>query len=340
MSISDLGEFELIARLTSGLPIVTGKELGVGDDCAVLDIHGSELLLVTCDSQVEGVHFTRQTSTAEQIGRKAMAINVSDIAAMGGKPLYAFVSLILPKELPLAFLDEVYAGLRQEAETHGTSIMGGNVSGSGPSAQLIIDITVLGTVERGHVLTRTGAKVGDVLCVTGSLGDSAAGLYTLLHPENSYPVDALKMVRAIHTTPTPRVREGRVLSRFGPKIVTSLLDISDGLSGDLEHICERSEAGCMLELSRLPLSHALRQVAQEVGVAATHWSLHGGEDYELLFSVSPIYVDEVVHAVTQETGTSVTRIGTITVPGEGITLFYPDGHREKLVTKSWDHLRN
>src|SRR6266571_6208257 len=170
MTPMPIGEFELITRLTQNLPSRPGGQLGIGDDCAILDPGDDLLLLATCDSQVEGVHFTFQTSSPEQIGRKALAINLSDIAAMGGEPRYALVSLILPQHLSIDLLEHIYAGLRQEAEQFATAVVGGNIAGAGKGEQLIIDITLLGVVERGHALVRSGAQVGDTLCVTGSLG--------------------------------------------------------------------------------------------------------------------------------------------------------------------------
>ncbi len=339
MNVSALGEFELIARLTAGLPTRTKGELGVGDDCAILDVGGEQLLLATCDSQVEGVHFTLHTSEPLQIGRKALAINLSDIAAMGGQPRYALISLILPTSLPLAVLDGIYAGLRQEAEQFQTAIIGGNIAGSGTGERLIIDITLLGTVERGHALTRAGARPGDTLCVTGAPGDSAAGLYTLLHPQAAYPADALAAVRTIHRIPRPRVRAGRVLSQLGPDVITAMLDISDGLSGDLGHLCERSAVGARLELARLPLSPVLRAIATAADRDPLHWVLHGGEDYELLFTVSPGHEQAVIEAVQEATGTPVTIIGSMLPPKEGMQLSYPDGHTQQLVAQSWDHLK-
>ncbi|GAC1359256.1 MAG: thiamine-phosphate kinase [Ktedonobacteraceae bacterium] len=342
MNISTLGEFELIARLTAGLDTRTSGDLGVGDDCAIIDLgQGSnELLLATCDSQVEGVHFTLQTSPPEHIGRKALAINLSDIAAMGGEPRYALVSLILPSDLSLEVLDGVYAGLRAEAARYATVIIGGNIAGAGKSRQLIIDITLLGAVERGHALLRSGAQVGDLLCVTGSPGDSAAGLYSLTHPHAGYGQEDLLVVRNAHTMPRPRVNEGRVLQRFGPHIITSLLDISDGLSGDLGHICERSKVGAYVQLASLPLSPAMRHIAVLADKEPELWALHGGEDYELLFTVSPGHEQAVIEAVKHATGTPVSIIGSIVPAAEGMQLSYPDGHQEPLGIQSWDHLKH
>jgi thiamine-monophosphate kinase len=339
MHISALGEFELIARLTAGLTSRTDSDLGVGDDCAILDLGNDQLLLATCDSQVEGIHFTFHTSTPEQIGRKALAINLSDIAAMGGVPRYALVSLILPSQFSVAVLDSIYAGLRLEAEQYATAIVGGNIASAGKSDQLIIDITLLGAIERGQAIRRDGARVGDILCVTGSLGDSAAGLYTLLHPHPSYPQEAQEFLRMIHRVPQPRIQEGRVLSQLGSHVVTALLDISDGLSGDLGHLCERSHVGARLDLACLPLSLELQMVAASASCDPFLWALHGGEDYELLFTVSAGCEHRVIETVQSITGTRVTAIGSILPPDEGMKLLYPDGREEQLVVASWDHLK-
>src|SRR3989440_10197438 len=315
MNISALGEFELIARLTAGLI----SRADIGDDCAILDLGSDQLLLATCDSQVEGIHFTLRTSTPEQIGRKALAINLSDIAAMGGVPRYALVSLILPPQLPLAVLDSIYTGLRLEAEQYDTAIVGGNIASTGKSDQLTIDITLLGTVERGQAIRRDGARVGDILCVTGSLGDSAAGLHTLLHPDPSYPQEAQEFLRAIHRMPRPRIEEGRVLSQLGSQVVTAMLDISDGLSGDLGHLCERSHVGARVDLAHLPLSPEFHIVKEGTCRDPFQWALHGGEDYELLFTVSPGNERRVIETVQSATGTPVTVIGSILPAGEGMT---------------------
>jgi thiamine-monophosphate kinase len=334
-----LNEFELIARLTAGLPSRTDVVVGVGDDCAILDIQGNLLLLATCDSQVEGVHFTFQFAEPEAVGRKALAVNLSDIAAMGGVPRYALVSLILPSHLSVEIVEGIYNGLREEARRYATAIVGGNVAGAGKAEQLVIDITLLGTVERGQVLTRSGARVGDTLCVTGYLGDAAAGLYTFLHPAPESPQEDLKILQTAFRLPQPRVREGQILSQFGPGVVTAMLDISDGLSGDLEHLCTRSHVGARIELDHLPLSPAASALAADVGHNPLDWALHGGEDYELLFTISAGNEQKVVEAVRSQTGTLITAIGTIVSQEEGMQLVYPDGHKETVVPRSWDHLR-
>nr|BBH88664.1 thiamine-monophosphate kinase [Thermosporothrix sp. COM3] len=329
-------EFELIARLTRGLTTRPDVALGVGDDCALLDIGGDSLLLATCDSQVEGVHFTLRTSTPEQIGRKALAVNLSDIAAMGGVPRFALISLVIPPRFSQEALEGIYRGLRQEAERHQVAIVGGNIAGAGQGKQLMLDITLLGTVRRGQAITRGGAQIGDVLCVTGSLGDSAAGLFTLLHPDGTGAENALTFVQARHRTPVPRVAEGRVLSAFGPAVVTAMLDLSDGLSGDLQHLCERSGVGARVFAEHLPLTEEMQAIAARVGKDPLDWALHGGEDYELLFTLRPEKAREVIEAVQAQTGTRVTRIGEI-IPS-GMCLIAPSGTEQPLQVRSWDHL--
>jgi thiamine-monophosphate kinase len=338
MDISELGEFDLIARLTHTLPAYKGVIQGVGDDCAMLDLPGDMLLLATNDSQVEGVHFTLQTSDAEHIGRKSLAVNLSDIAAMGGEPRYALVSLVLPRRLPIEVLDGIYAGLRLEAEQHNVSIVGGNIAGAGQADLVMIDITLLGFVERGHAILRSGARVGDLVCVTGTLGDAAAGLYTLLHPEYSYPSYALEAVQSRQRTPHARVQVGRLLGQFGLHTVTAMLDVSDGLSGDLGHLCGRSQVGARIELANLPLSHAMQSVAAAVQANPIDWALHGGEDYELLFTVSPAMAQRVIEAVQTATAIPITIIGTIRDASEGMSLVQSGGQIEPLLVKSWNHL--
>jgi len=339
MGASRLSEFELIALLTRNLPLHPGVVLGVGDDCAILDTGGNTLLLATCDSLVEGVHFTFQTYSPEQIGQRAVAINISDIAAMGGEPRFALISLILPLRQSQELIERVYAGLLQEAEQFAIAIVGGNISGAGKSEQLVIDITLLGSIERGNALMRSGARVGDILFVTGSLGDSAAGLYTILHPGNAYPSEERDALRSVHRIPRPRVREGRILGQLGPETVTAMIDISDGLSGDLQHLCERSNVGARIDTMQLPLSQALRTIASVAGHDPFDWALHGGEDYELLFSVAPGKEDLVFQAVQSATGTSITAIGILCPAEEGMKLVSPVGQEKVLVPRSWDHLK-
>lgn len=335
MHVRELGEFALIARLTQPETSHPDVRLGVGDDTAILAMSPGYELLATCDAQVEGQHFLRESATPEQIGRRALAVNLSDIAAMGGEPLFALVSLLLPETLEVAFLDELYIGLREECRTFGVVLVGGNIARA--RADLVIDITLLGRIQVGMALRRDGARAGDVLLVTGSLGAAAAGLALLNRPA----IPVLPAVRATvsqaYHQPVPRVREGQTLAAAGG--VTAMLDVSDGLSGDVAHICERSGVGVIVWEAALPITNATRAVAAQIGRPAEELALHGGDDYELLFTAAPSSVPHLIATVREATGTPVTPIGRITTPATGIQLERIDGTLLPLPSQSWDHLR-
>ncbi len=335
-TIAALGEFGLIARLTSGLASRSEVLVGVGDDCAVLDLGGDQVMLATCDALLDGEHFLRIVATPEQIGRHAMAVNLSDIASMGGAPRYALVSLLLPADLPIAFMDGVYRGLRLEAERYGAVIVGGNITRS-PQG-LGIDITLLGQVRREQVVLRSGARPGDALLVTGWLGEAAAGLYLLLHPDLDVPAPVAERLKLAQLAPVPRVPEGRLLALSG--VVTAMLDISDGLAADLGHLCEQSGVGARLDEAALPIHEVTRQAAQRAGQRVLEWTLFGGEDYQLLFTAPPAAAPRIIDALWIATGTPVRVIGEILPPEAGLTLHALDGSSQPLPARGWDHLRD
>lgn len=340
MPTSELSEFELIARLTSQLPPASEVVQGVGDDAAVLNCPPGSQLIATCDALVEGRHFLRVHTSAEQIGRRALAVNLSDLAAMGGEPRFALVSLILPPATEPTWLDDLYRGLLLEANEFGVAIVGGNIAVTdGP---LIIDITLLGVVAQGKAVLRSGAHVGDRVCVTGTLGAAAAGLLSFLKPfTEAHPAldQALDDVQSAQRVPRPRVAEGRALAASG--LVTAMLDISDGLAGDLGHICERSGVGAVIEAGSLPISASTVQIATAHQRTPRDLALFGGEDYELLFTVPDNAVDQALAAVRAAGGSAVA-IGWI-VPAESgpsitLRLRLPDGTERPLAPRGWDHL--
>lgn len=336
MRLEDTSEFELIDRLTSHLTPRPDVELGVGDDAALLAPSPGKLLVATCDAQVEGRHFVRGIATAEDIGHKALAVNLSDIAAMGARPRWALVSLLLPPELDVPILDGIYAGLRLLADAHGVAIVGGNVSST--SGPLVIDVTLLGTVTRDKALRRDGGRPGDVVLVTGSLGAAAAGLLALVAAprQASLPPDVLEHARQALVAPQPRAREGLALGQSG--LVTAMLDISDGLASDLGHICERSGVGALLDAASVPIDAAAGIIANAYGREPLALALAGGEDYELLFTVSPEHIQAAIAAV-EEVGGTAQVIGRLTTPGTGIQLQRSDGTIQNLEPEGWDHLR-
>ncbi len=334
MRVSQLGEFPLI-DLVSRIVGVERSDIvvGIGDDVAVLGEQGDELLLATVDSQVESVHFLRDCITPFQLGRRALAINLSDIAAMGGTPQYALVSLALPADTEVAWVEELYRGLREEGDRFGVAVVGGNMARS--LGGVFVDVCVLGRVRREHLLLRSGAGVGDRILVTGQLGDSAAGLSLLLHDRLDVAEQDREQLLARHLTPTPRLAESAVIAWSG--LATAMIDISDGLSSDLGHICQRSGVGARVWVERLPISAATRRVAGLINKAPWHLALTGGEDYELCFTAPPEAAEGLTEAVSRETGTPVTVVGEILPEAEGRRLVLEDGREVLLEAKGWEH---
>jgi len=337
MLIGDLGEFGVIERIARLLPAATADVVvGIGDDVAVLDTKGPRYLLATCDIQVENVHFLRQATSPYQLGRKVIAINVSDIAAMGGRPRWALVSLALPPDTAVDFVDKLYRGMTDQAQTAGLVIVGGNLSKI--DHPMVIDLCLLGECDKECFLRRNGAQVGDAVLVTGTLGDSRAGLHLLLNPHLQVTDAARETVLAAHLTPQPRLEEGQLLADSG--LVHAMLDVSDGALGDLRHICEASGVGATLALADLPISPACREVARASGVPAEDWALTGGEDYQLLFTAARHDVARIQGILAGRTGTAAQVIGQILPASAGITAVSPDGMvGSHSGAGGWDHFR-
>jgi len=336
MKIDDLGEFGLIDRIQRALPAPSSDVLvGIGDDVAVLRATDDRVWLATCDVQMEGAHFLRDAIAPRDLGRKALAINLSDIAATGGAPRFALVSLGLPKDLDVEFIDGLYAGLRVEAESFGVDIVGGNISRS--RLGVFIDIFLLGDAPHQNVLLRSGAHVGDKILVTGTLGDAAAGVALLLDAALATTVAYAVTAHARRDTPTPRVREGQLIG--AAHAVTAMIDISDGLASDLGHICERSDVGARVFAEKLPVTEANRALARDAHGDEWHFALHGGEDYELLFTAPATQADALAAQITRETGTRVSIIGEILPASKGRQLILPEGRVVPLEARGWDHFK-
>jgi thiamine-monophosphate kinase len=336
MQISQLGEFGLIQRIKNALPHPPAEVVvGIGDDVAVLKISGSEYLLATCDVQVENVHFSRNSITPYQLGRRLAAINVSDIAAMAGAPLWALVSLALPRELETAFVDALYEGMHEELQRAGAVIVGGNLSRI--DKDIVIDLCLLGKVSSENLLLRSGACKRDLVLVTGWLGDSRAGFESSRRPELIISEDSRKQVEQRHLTPQPRLREGQELGRCG--LVHAMVDVSDGLLSDIQHICRASQVGAEVWLGNLPISSAAKEIARAAGQDVSMWALTGGEDYELLFTASPENSADIQKVMKEETGTLCHVVGRIIDETERIHLCLENGR--KIVFSEdfagWDH---
>lgn len=333
MLVRQLGEFGLLERIAAMLPKhPAGVIEGIGDDVAVLDTSGPEYLLATCDIQVEGVHFMRDALDPYRLGRRVVGINVSDIAAMGGDPRWALVSLAIPGDLEVGYVEELYRGMREQAALAGASIVGGNLSRM--ESVIVVDFTLLGLVAPERLLRRSTARLGDAILLTGSPGESRAGLELVLRPDLVPGSPARQRLVQRHLCPQPRLAQGRLLARSG--LVTSMLDVSDGVIGDLSHICTASGKGAEIEATELFISPDLSEIARAAGADALQWVLSGGEDYELMFTAPPEAVPELERMLQDQTGTACTRIGRIT-EGSDVILRLADGTRVAPAAKGWDH---
>jgi len=332
MKLSKIGEFGLIERLAERIASTTDKhwtsarqlKIGIGDDAAVWNPQKS-FQIATVDSMVEGIHFSLKTTTWRELGWKSIAVNLSDIAAMGGIPLYALISIGLPSNIRVEDVEALYDGMIDITKKFQVSIIGGDTVGS---PVVFISVTVIGcsSDETGKVLTRSAAQPGDKVAVTNTLGASAAGL-AMLARDLKFPPKATRELRRAHLEPYPRIEEGQLLLSQGVK---AAMDISDGLVGDLTHICEASRVGACLNIDLVPVSPVAKKC---FGEKATEYALNGGEDYELLFTAPA----RIIQRVKKNLDCPVTVIGEITGENPGkVILADKTGNLVNLKRKGWD----
>ena len=340
-TLSNIGEFQLIQSLIPSQCLPSpGIILGIGDDGAILNIPKGRHLVVSTDVLVEQIHFDRQWAKFYDIGYKAAVANLSDMAAMGAQPTALLVSVALPPTLTFKDWQELYRGLSAPCATYHVRIVGGDTSSS-PS-RCFISVTVLGTVKQGCALPRSGAKQGHGIYVSGTLGDSSAGLDYLSTKKpparaRSSLSPSIRRLLQRHFHPTPRIPLGTILgSRHW---ASAAIDISDGLSNDLKHLCEESRVGALIDATLLPLSSSLKGYATKKKIAPLGWALHGGEDYELLFTVPPQHEKKVAQAA-QRLSVPVTKIGLITAPQSGMRLRDAEGHVTPLTPDGYDHFHS
>lgn len=329
MDLSKLGEFGLISRLQSRLKYRSSQVIqGIGDDCAVLSLNNGNYQVLTTDALVETVHFNLKTHTPEQLGWKTMAVNISDIAAMGGEPKFAVISVGIPNSLPVDFLDRFYRGLNQASLKYKVALIGGDTVSS--PKHLFINIALLGETLKKKVFVRSGARPGDKVFVTGTLGDSALGLKVLESPRKKWigPETLRKKLIQRHLKPEPRVEVAAWLAKSEYK-VTSMIDISDGLTQDLGHILKAGKVGADLSESDIPISKSLSRYSLINGLSALELALSGGEDYELLFTLASEDVTSLSIESITKANQPVTQIGVITVK-EGIRLISKTGRSKTL----------
>jgi len=335
MTLQKIGEFGFIRKISEGCLIRPQSIVkAIGDDAAAFTTDADRISLITTDLLVERIHFLRDAINGFDLGYKSLAVNLSDIAAMGGTAREAFVSIAIPEDCPLDYLEAVYDGMKKLAAKFDVNILGGDTTGS--KVDLVINVAVHGTVAREEMLCRDAAEPGDVIISTGYLGDSKAGLHLIL---NNIPADSderRNLLRA-HLLPEPHLLEGRFLAQQPG--VQAAIDTSDGLSSDLGHIAIESGVGAVLYADKIPISRDLELFCRQYNFDPVEYALSGGEDYTLLCTVSPGEAEIVTAKFEKKFARPLFRIGEITA-GTQMMIDYPDGSSSPIAASGWNHFRD
>lgn len=331
--LSDLGEFGLIRHLTEGIQLKNpGSVRGVGDDAAILDYKG-KMVVLTTDLLTEGIHFNLVYTPLKHLGYKAAVVNFSDVFAMNALPRQILISLAVSTKFTTSMIDELYEGIYKACELYGVDLVGGDTSSS--LTGLTLSITAVGEAEKNEIVYRDGAQVNDLICVSGNLGAAYMGLQLLEREKRIFettsqqPVlDEYNYILQRQLKPEPR---GDIIQLFREIKIkpTAMIDISDGLSSDLLHICHESKAGCIIYETKIPVDPETQKIAQEMNISPTTAALNGGEDYELLFTV-PLSSFE---AISQRQEISI--IGHMVDETEGKKLVTRQGGEQELVAQGW-----
>ncbi len=332
MLLRDIGEFGFIDRIAATVADSADDPriaLGIGDDCALLDLGGPELLAVTTDAMLQGRHFRLDWLRPGEIGWRAASGALSDLAAMGAAPASVFCSVGLPPDWPVDDADALLAGIARATEAVGGTLTGGDVIASD---RALIDIIALGQVPRGQQLTRDGARAGQVLAVTGALGAPAAAV-AMLDARGSDALAEHDAARDRFAHPQPRISAGRAIAASG--LATAAIDISDGLVQDAGHIAERSGVRTVIEAERVPVAEGCAEIARILGADALQWALSGGEDFELLIALAENNV-EALRELPAVAEVGLTVVGRIE-DGEGTIAVNASGEQLELGRGGWDH---
>ena len=335
--IASLGEFGLIDHLTQNNEIKNASTiLSVGDDCAVIDHFGRQTVVST-DLLLEGIHFDLSYTPLKHLGYKSIIVNLSDIYAMNAIPTQVVISIGFSNRFSLEALDEFYAGVYAACEEHGVDLVGGDTSTS--QKGFVISVTALGEVAPDTYVKRSGAKPTDLICVSGELGGAFLGLTLMerekkIFEETGAQPDLEGQAYIVGRLLKPEARKD-IIEYFATAGIKpgSMIDISDGLSSDMLHICKQSNTGCVLYEDKLPLNEEAKEFAYKLQLDPTACALSGGEDYELLFTISQADYEKI------KINPSISVIGYITDPGEGKHIITRGGNKHELVAQGWNHLK-
>jgi len=332
MNLEEIGEFGLIKKVKP-LCFIRKKNIikGIGDDCAVYEIDKENAALLTTDMLVENVHFLRNKITPYDLGYKTMAVNLSDISSMGGRPSDAFLSIAIPGDITVEYLEELYEGMMFLGMKYNVNILGGDTTSS--KTGLVLNIALTGVIGKDNILYRGSAQSGDKIYVNGYLGESAAGLDILLKDiDLNYKLKS-HLIKC-HNMPEVYIDEGIFLSESG--LVNACIDLSDGISSDLLHICEESTCGAVIYEDKLPVSKELQEYTKSTGKNPEEIILSGGEDYKLLFTVKKDYSGQLEKDYFEKFGQKIICVGEI-IEGDQIILKQKNGKERNIKPTGWDH---
>lgn len=337
--LSELGEFGLIDHLTKNIELKNATSLkGVGDDAAIID-HGDHVSIVTTDMLLEGVHFDLSYTPLKHLGYKAIICNLSDVYAMNGNPEQVTVSIAVSNRFSVEAIEELYSGIYLACETYGVDLIGGDTTSS--TSGLVVSVTAIGRAKKEDIAYRNGAKVNDLICVSGDLGGAYLGLQILErekqvfqeNPNVQPDLQGYDYLLERQLKPEARKDVIAMLKDLGVK-PTSMIDISDGLSSELIHLCKNSSVGCTIYDEKLPLDHTVIETAKDFNIDPSICALNGGEDYELLFTVDINENEKFLN------NPDISIIGHITDAKDNMSIITRDGRQHDLTAQGWDALLN
>ncbi len=332
MKLKEIGEFGFIDRIKNGCFIREKNVIkAIGDDCCVFRTSSNLVTLLTTDMLVENIHFLREPMSTFKLGRKSLAVNISDIAAMGGTPREAVISIAIPDSINVEYLDSLYNGMKAIAGEFDVNLLGGDTTAS--PQHLVINISLVGEIAEDEILYRSGAKAGDKIFLTGTIGSSAAGLDLIL--SNREFEKGEELIEA-HFNPLPHIKAGRQIAIS--KLANSMIDVSDGVASDLGHICIESNLGAVIDESQLPVTELFKNYCKEFNLDFEKLSLHVGEDYVLLGTV-PAENSAKLSAILNANGCQLYIIGEM-INGSGIKIKGFDGNLRPIKASGYDHFKS